>query len=187
MNANGSPCRVAILGFDLETNAWAPSVGRAQFEECIYLVGQEIAEDLSRQNPKCPLEVRGFVDRMGERRPWEPVYVFIASCGGAGPIEQGFLDELLDETRRAFAAAGPIGAVYIAGHGAAVGTENPEPDATLYETVRACVHHTHRSSRRSICTRLFQSEWWMLRTFSALIARTRMSISMSGAPKPPTR
>jgi len=127
------------MGFDLETNAWAPSVGRPQFEECIYLVGREIAEDLSRPNPKCPLEVRGFVDRMREKQSWEPVYMFVASCGGAGPIEQGFLDELLDGTRRAFAAAGAVDAVYIAGHGAAVGTENPEPDATLYETVRACV------------------------------------------------
>jgi microcystin degradation protein MlrC len=139
MKADGSPYRVAILGFELETNAWAPSVGRPQFEECVYLVGRQIADDLSVRNPKTPREVQGFVDRMRETVPWEPVYIFVAGCGGAGPVEQGFLDELLEETRAGFAAAGPVDAVYIAGHGAAVGVEDPEPDATLFETVRSCV------------------------------------------------
>jgi microcystin degradation protein MlrC len=139
VTANASPLRIAIMGFDLETNAWAPSVGRPQFEDCIYLVGPEIAADLACANPRCPLEIRGFVDRMRGKERWEPIYIFVAGCGGAGPIEQGFLDTLLDQTKRAFADAGPVDAVYIAGHGAAVGTENPEPDATLYETVRACV------------------------------------------------
>jgi microcystin degradation protein MlrC len=131
--------RIAILGFNLESNAWAPSVGRPQFEERVLLAGDQIAADLASPNPSCVAEVRGFVDRMTERLQWEPVYLFVAACGGAGPIEQGFFAELLAEARRRFAAAGKVDAVYIAGHGAAVATEDPDPDATLYETVRACV------------------------------------------------
>ncbi len=139
MGTTGFGDRIAILAFNLESNAWALSVGRAQFEENVYLIGDQIAADLATLHPKCAAELRGFVNRMTERRQWEPVYLFAAECGGAGPIEQGFLSELIEKITHGFAAAGRIDAVYIAGHGAAVGTEDPEPDATLYETVRACV------------------------------------------------
>ncbi len=140
VSSNLSPCRVAENPASTSSsNAWAPSAGRRQFEDCIYLVGQEIADDLATPNPKCSLEVRGFVDRMNATSPWEPVYLFIACAGGAGPVEQGFLEELLSRARRSLTTVDSIDAVYIAGHGAAVGTEDPEPDATLFETVRTCV------------------------------------------------
>lgn len=131
--------RIGILGFDLESNAWAPSVGRAQFAESLYLAGEQIAADLSAPNPRCPAEISGFVDRMSERCEWEPIYFFVASCGGAGRIEQNFLGELLLRTCRELSAADGLDAMYVAAHGAAVGIEDPEPDATLLEAIRARV------------------------------------------------
>lgn len=131
--------RIGILGFDLESNAWAPTVGRAQFEENLYLAGQEIAADLASPNPRCPAEISGFVNRMSERCEWEPIYLFVTGCGGAGAIEQEFLHELVLRTCNKLAEAGDLDAVYVAAHGAAVGTRDPEPDSTLFEAVRAQV------------------------------------------------
>ncbi len=131
--------RIAILGLNVESNAWAPAVGRREFTEVCYLEGEAIARDLARPNPRCPAEVSGFVDRMSERGPWTPVYLFVAAIGGAGPVEQAFFDELMAKTEAGLAAAQPLDGVYIAGHGAGQSTGDADMDGTWFAAIRKAV------------------------------------------------
>ena len=182
-----SPCRIAIMGFDLETNAWAPSVGRPQFEECIYLVGTgDRSRSRLRQSAMSPRNSRLRRSHVREAALGAGLYICRQLWRRGTDRAGASWTRFSMKRERAFAHAGPVDAVYIAGHGAAIGTENPNP-----------MRH---------CTKPFAPAWEripivatvdlhalvsprMVRppTFSAPIARTRTSINMTAVPKPPTR
>ena len=56
-----------------------------------------------------------------------------------GPVEHGFFVELLDTIERRLKAALPVDAVYICSHGAALTTEEDDPDGVLFAKVRDIV------------------------------------------------
>jgi microcystin degradation protein MlrC len=131
--------RIAVLGFSLESNGFAPVATRVDFEQNYLLAGEELAADLAAANPRAKGTLTGFSARMDETGPWELVPIAVASTTPAGPVDQGFFDGFVSDVVKRLRAALPLDGVYIAEHGAAAATVDADPDATLFEAVRDVV------------------------------------------------
>jgi microcystin degradation protein MlrC len=131
--------RIAILALHLESNRFAPPVGREDFEEKVLLHGDAILADAASDHPRQGGTITGFIDAMNESGPWIPAPILVADGGAAGPITQEFYRELEDEMRRRLQAAMPLDGVYFAQHGAAVSTTSPDPDGAMFAMARDIV------------------------------------------------
>jgi microcystin degradation protein MlrC len=131
--------RVAILGFSIECNKFAPVATKAHFLARTYLEGDAIIEDARAATPRMLPETPGFIAAMDTSGPWTPVGVALAMTEPNGPVEHGFFIELLSTIERDLRAALPVDAVYICSHGAALTTEEDDPDGVLFEEVREIV------------------------------------------------
>lgn len=134
--------RIAILGFALESNAFAPSCGRSDFEQRGIYRGEEITAQARGENPSIYSGICGFyaaMDRRHGRNGWQAVPVVHASSQPAGPVEEGFFRELLAEFEGGLAAAGHLDGVYVAEHGGATATHTHDPDGEVFALVRRVV------------------------------------------------
>src|SRR6516225_11005377 len=138
MPAPSSP-RVAILGFSIECNRFAPVATKAHFLACTYLEGDGIIEDARAATPRMLPETPGFVAAMDASGAWTPVGVALAMTEPNGPVEHAFFVELLGTIERRLAAALPVDAVYSCSHGAALTTEQDDPDGILFTRIREIV------------------------------------------------
>src|SRR5271168_1145142 len=136
---NPSSPRVAILGFSIECNKFAPVATKAHFQARTYLSGDAIVDEARAPAPVMLPETPGFVAAMDASGPWTPVGIVLAMTEPNGPVEHGFFVELLDTIERRLKAALPVDAVYICSHGAALTTEEDDPDGLLFERVRRIV------------------------------------------------
>ena len=84
-------------------------------------------------------ETPGFVAAMDASGPWQPVGIALAMTEPNGPVEHGFFAELLDTISRRLKAALPVDGVYFCAHGAALTTEEDDPEGVLFERVREIV------------------------------------------------
>jgi microcystin degradation protein MlrC len=138
MQAKTKP-RVAILGFSLESNGFAPVARKADFEESYLLAGEALEADIRSAHPRASGTVTGFCAAMDASGPWEMAPILVAATSPSGPVDQAFFEETLAQMRQGLAAAAPLDGVYIAEHGAASATVDPDPDGTLFAMVRATV------------------------------------------------
>src|SRR5271169_4807417 len=131
--------RVAILGFSIECNKFAPVATKAHFLARTYLEGDAIVAG-ARAPTTCMLpETPGFVAAMDASGAWSPVGVALAMTEPNGPVEHAFFVELLGTIEQRLRAALPLDAVYICSHGAALTTKEDDPDAVLFARVREVV------------------------------------------------
>jgi microcystin degradation protein MlrC len=138
MSEPSSP-RVALLGFSIECNRFSPVATKAHFRARTYLEGDAIIEEARAQTPCMLPETPGFVAAMDASGRWTPVGIALAMTEPNGPVEQAFFVELLETIERRLRAALPVDAVYICSHGAALTTEEDDPDGVLFEMVREIV------------------------------------------------
>jgi microcystin degradation protein MlrC len=131
--------RVALLGFSIECNKFAPVATKAHFLARTYLEGVAILEDARSPTPCMLPETPGFVAAMDASGTWTPVGIVLAMTEPNGPVEHAFFVELLATIERRLKAALPVDAVYICSHGAALTTEEDDPDGVLFEKVREIV------------------------------------------------
>jgi microcystin degradation protein MlrC len=131
--------RVAILGFSIECNKFAPPATKADFLAAICLEGEAILNEARVPNPAMSAEIPGFVAAMDAAGPWRPVGIALAMSGPNGPVEHAFFAEFAATIRRRLTAALPVDAVYICAHGAALTTEEDDPDGALFALVRDIV------------------------------------------------
>jgi microcystin degradation protein MlrC len=131
--------RVALLGFSIECNKFAPPATKAHFLARTYLEGDAIVAEARSPNPTMLPETPGFVAEMDASGPWTPVGIALAMTEPNGPVEHTFFVELLDTISRRLRAALPVDAVYICAHGAGLTTEEDDPDGVLFEMVRRIV------------------------------------------------
>src|SRR5271163_1118332 len=136
---NPSSPRVAILGFSIECNKFAPVATKAHFQARTYLEDDAIVAEARAPAPVMLPETPGFVAAMDASGAWTPVGVALAMTEPNGPVEHAFFVELLDTIERRLRAALPVDAVYICSHGAALTTEEDDPDGILFERVRGIV------------------------------------------------
>ena len=137
--ADGSTKRIALLGFELESNRFAPVVGRSEFAGKLVLEGADIMADLATENPRSPGTLVGFVHTMNEMGPWTPVPLMVAGAGAAGAVEHAYYLEVKGGMLRRLEAELPVDGIYFCEHGAAVTTEISDPDGDLFAAVRALV------------------------------------------------
>src|SRR5437870_1965789 len=131
--------RVALLGFSIECNKFAPPATKAHFLARTYLEGNAIIGEARAQTPCMLPETPGFIAAMDASGRWTPVGIALAMTEPNGPVEHAFFVELLDTIERRLRAALPVGAVYICSHGAGLTTEEDDPDGVLFERVREIV------------------------------------------------
>src|SRR2546430_9270211 len=131
--------RIAILGFSIECNKFAPPATKAHFLARTYLEGEDILEEARRPTPTMLPETPGFVAAMHAARPWVPLGIALAMSEPNGPVEHGFFEELLDTIERRLRAAMPVDGVYFCAHGAAITTEEDDPEGVLFERIRKIV------------------------------------------------
>src|SRR5271167_4794256 len=136
---NPSSPRVAILGFSIECNKFAPVATKAHFTARTYLEGDAIVAEARAPPPRMLPETPGFVAAMDSFGPWTPVGIALAMTEPNGPVEHAFFVELLGTIERRLGAALPVDAVYICAHGAGLTTEEDDPDGALFEKVREIV------------------------------------------------
>ncbi len=131
--------RVAVLGLHLESNAFAPASGEAQFRSLCYVEGDAVTREARKDPSSLPAEVPAFYAEMDRLGPWTAVPILVTAAEPGGPVDEGFFQRTLAAMRKALAAAGGIDAVYISNHGGMVSTGGPDPDGELYEMVRTVV------------------------------------------------
>src|SRR6266851_7123122 len=131
--------RIAIVGFSIECNKFAPPATKAHFVARTYLEGDDIVSEARAPTPTMLPETPGFVAAMDAAGPWLPIGIALAMSEPNGPVEHAFFTELLDTIARRLTAALPLDGVYICAHGAALTTEEDDPEGVLFETVRRIV------------------------------------------------
>src|SRR6266853_4527512 len=131
--------RIAILGFSIECNKFAPPATKAHFLARTYLEGDDIVREARAPTPTMLPETPGFVAAMDTAGPWHPIGIALAMSEPNGPVEHGFFAELLGTIARRLQAALPLDGVYICAHGAGLTTEEDDPEGVLFETVRRIV------------------------------------------------
>ncbi len=134
-----TPPRVAILGFSIECNKFAPPATKAHFLARTYLEGDAIVVEARATAPSMLPETPGFVAAMDSSGGWTPVGIALAMAEPNGPVEHEFFAELVARIEQQLRAALPVDAVYICAHGAGLTTEEDDPDGLLFEHVRAIV------------------------------------------------
>jgi microcystin degradation protein MlrC len=131
--------RIAVLGFSIECNKFAPPATREHFLARTYLEGDDIIAEARALTPTMLPETPGFVAAMDAAGPWQPVGIALAMSEPNGPVEHAFFAELLATMARRLKAALPLDGVYICAHGAAVTTAEDDPEGLLFATVRDIV------------------------------------------------
>ena len=132
--------RVALMGFFLESNSFAPVSDEEAFRSLCYLSGDEILNDIALPNGELPLEISSFHNAMNLAGiAWEAAPIVVTASEPGGPIDQEFFNCTKNDMESRLRDAMPLDGVYIAEHGAMVGTESYDPDGDLFEMVRRVV------------------------------------------------
>lgn len=133
--------RIALLGFSIECNRFAPVATEAHFVERTLIGGQSMLDDARSAAPGMLGELPGFVADMDAAGDWQPLPSLLAMAEPNGPVEQVFFDRLLQQWDADLRSAGPIDGVYCVLHGAGLATEDHDPEGTLLALVRRVVGH----------------------------------------------
>ena len=130
--------RIALLGYILETNGFAPIATEADFRRT-WMDGDAILEDAAAKAPREPGGFVGFIAGMNASGAWTPVPLLYSSAGASGPMDQDWLDRLLKIVEARVKSAMPLDGIYVQDHGAAGATLDTDPDGTLFSLLRRIV------------------------------------------------
>jgi microcystin degradation protein MlrC len=131
--------RIALLGFSIECNRFAPVTTEADFTARTLLRGDALITDARAATPRMLGELPAFVADMDATGSWEPVPILLAMTEPGGPVEQSFFDRLMAEWEAGLSAAGKVDGVYCVMHGAGLCTDDNDPEGTIQTLVRHIV------------------------------------------------
>ena len=133
------PPRIALLGFSIECNRFAPIATEADFLTRTLIGGAAMVADARSPGPGMLGEMPGFIAAMDASGPWEPVPGLLAMAEPNGPVDQAFFDRLMRRWEADLTAAGRLDGVYLVLHGAGLTTGDHDPEGTLLALVRRIV------------------------------------------------
>ena len=131
--------RIAVLGFHLESNRFAPATRRADFDLRTWLEGEAVLSDAKRDAPRQGAEIPAFWDEISRHLDAEILPVLMAAAEPGGPLDEAVLQNVLATIQTKLTGHAPVDAVYVASHGAMVGVETLDPDGALLEAIRKVV------------------------------------------------
>ena len=131
--------RIALLGFSIECNRFAPVATEADFQTRTLIGGADLMTEARSSAPRMLGELPGFLAAMDASGPWEAVPSLLAMAEPNGPVEQTFFDRLMQRWEADLTAAGPLDGVYLVLHGAGLTTGDHDPEGTLLALVRRIV------------------------------------------------
>lgn len=129
--------RIALLGFSIECNRFAPSATQRDFETRCWVVGDDVVTDARSASPKALGEMPGFVAEMDAAGPWQPHGILLAMAEPNGPVEHAAFAAMMAMWRQGLEALrGKVDGVYCVLHGAGLTTELDDPEGALQALVR---------------------------------------------------
>jgi microcystin degradation protein MlrC len=131
--------RIALLGFSIECNRFAPVATEADFAGRTLIRGEAMVMDARSAAPHMLGELPGFIADMDAAGAWEPVPILLAMAEPNGPVEQAFFDRMMSEWEHGLRNAGKLDGVYCVLHGAGLTTADHDPEGTLLTLVRGIV------------------------------------------------
>lgn len=131
--------RIALLGFSIECNRFAPIAEKTDFTTKTLLTGHAMLDDARSAAPHMLGEMPGFVADMDAAGAWQPVPCLLAMAEPNGPVQHEFFQSLMVQWERELRAAGTLDGVYCVLHGAGLTTEDHDPEGTILTMVRNMV------------------------------------------------
>jgi microcystin degradation protein MlrC len=128
--------RIALLGFSIECNRFAPVATEADFAGRTLMRGEAMVLDARSAAPHMLGELPGFIADIDAAGAWEPVPILLAMAEPNGPVEQAFFDRMMAEWENGLRAAGRLDGVYCVLHGAGLTTADHDPEGTILALVR---------------------------------------------------
>jgi microcystin degradation protein MlrC len=138
MTTSAAGPRIALLGFSIECNRFAPPATEADFHARCWLEGEAILADARSAAPRALGEMPGFVADMDAAGPWRPHPILLAMAEPNGPVEHALFARMMEAWRRGLEAARAEGVdgVYAVMHGAGLTTEEDDPEGAIQALVR---------------------------------------------------
>ncbi|MDR3537327.1 MAG: M81 family metallopeptidase [Acetobacteraceae bacterium] len=130
---------MALLGFSIECNRFAPIATEADFRARTLIAGPAMLDDARAPAPAMLGELPGFVADMDAAGPWQPVPLTLAMAEPGGPVDHAFFQKLMQDWEAGLRAAGPLDGVYLVLHGAGLTTAEHDPEGVLLGLVRRIV------------------------------------------------
>jgi microcystin degradation protein MlrC len=128
--------RIALLGFSIECNRFAPPATETDFAARTLLRGEALLNEARSPAPRMLGELPGFVSDMDAAGDWEPIPILLAMAEPNGPVEHGVFMRMMREWEQGLRSAGPVDGVYCVLHGAGLTTEDHDPEGTLLGVIR---------------------------------------------------
>src|SRR5262245_48317207 len=134
--------RIAVLGFAIECNRFSPVTTAADFQQDVDIRDNQIVSEARSGASVTMPDLPGFFTEMDRTGPWTPEPLRVALAQPGGPVEESFFKTFLGDIEAGLKAAGPLDAVFISAHGAALAQGTDDPDGDLFEVVRGVVGPT---------------------------------------------
>jgi microcystin degradation protein MlrC len=131
--------RIALLGFSIECNRFAPIATAKDFAARTLLSGEAMLTDAGSSATHMLGELPGFLADMDASGPWIPVPIVLAMAEPNGPVEAKFFARLMHEWEAGLRAAAKLDGIYCVLHGAGLTTEDHNPEGTLLTMIRGIV------------------------------------------------
>jgi microcystin degradation protein MlrC len=131
--------RIALLGFSIECNRFAPVATEADFAGRTLIAGDAMVADAGSPAPHMLGELPGFIADMDAAGAWEPVPILLAMAEPNGPVEQALFDRMMLQWEQGLRSAGRLDGVYCVMHGAGLTTGDHDPEGTILALIRRIV------------------------------------------------
>jgi len=128
--------RIALLGFSIECNRFAPVATEADFTSRTLMRGEPMLTEARSPAPRMLGEMPGFVADMDASGTWQPIPLLLAMAEPNGPVDHEFFHRMMAEWESALAAAGHLDGIYCVMHGAGLTTSDSDPEGTILRMIR---------------------------------------------------
>ena len=128
--------RIAVLGFAIECNRFAPVTTAEDFEHDVDIRGNRIVSEARSGKSITMPDLPGFFDEMDRTGNWTPVPLRVSLAQPGGPVEEQFFKAYLAEIEAGLKSVLPVDAIFVSCHGAALAEGTDDPDGDLFEMLR---------------------------------------------------